>query len=46
MKEMLKSKTIILFVVVMLGITVIGSHQAKLEDSKTINEDYLVYNLK
>lgn len=39
MKEMLRSKTIILFIVVMLGITIVSSHQAKLEDSKTINDD-------
>lgn len=45
MKEMLKSKTIILFIVIMLGVTIVGSHQAKLEDSKTIDEN-LVYNLK
>ena len=46
MKEMLKSKTIILFIVIMLGVTIVGSHQAKLEDSKTIDDNYLVYNLK
>lgn len=46
MREMLKSKTIILFIVIMLGITVVSSHQAKLEDSKAIEEGYLVYNLK
>lgn len=46
MKEMLKSKTIILFIVIMLGITFISSHQAKLEDSKAIEESYLTYNLK
>jgi len=45
MKEMLKSKTIILFIVIMLGVTFVGSHQTKLEDSKTI-DDNLVYNLK
>lgn len=46
MKEMLRSKTIILFIVVILGITFVSSHQAKLEDSKAIEESYLVYNLK
>lgn len=46
MKEMLRSKTIILFVVIMLGLTFVSSHQAKLEDNKTIEENYLAYNLK
>lgn len=45
MKDMLKSKTVILFIVIMIGITFISSHQAKLEDSK-VAESYLVYNLK
>lgn len=46
MREMLKSKTIILFIVIMLGVTFVSSHQAKLEDNKVIDESYLVYNLK
>ena len=46
MMEMLKSKTIILFIVIMIGITFISSHQAKLEDNKYIEESYLTYNLK
>ena len=46
MKEMLKSKTIILFIVIMLGITFISSNQSRLEDNKTIEDGYLAYNLK
>jgi len=46
MKEMLKSKTIILFIVIMLGITFISSNQARLEDNKSIEDGYLAYNLK
>ncbi|MEG2322218.1 MAG: hypothetical protein RSB71_01890 [Bacilli bacterium] len=46
MLEMLKSKTIILFVVLVFGLVFIGGSNNKLEDSKTINEHYLAYNLK
>jgi len=46
MMEMLKSKTIILFIVMMVGITFVSSHQTKLEDNKQIEESYLTYNIK
>ena len=45
MKEMLKSKTVILFIVFMIGVTFIGSRQAKLEDSRS-SQEYLVYNMQ
>ncbi len=45
MKEMLKSKTIIIFIVFMLSVTFIGSKQAQLEDSRSTRE-YLVYNMQ
>ena len=46
MKEMLKNKTIIAFVVIMLGITIISTTSTKLEQTKDITEDYVSYNLK
>ncbi len=46
MKEMLKNKTIIAFVVIMLGITIISTPSTKLEQTKDITEDYVSYNLK
>lgn len=46
MKEMLKSKTIIAFVVIVLGIAFIGSTDTKLEDNTTLEESYLTYNLR
>jgi len=46
MKEMLKSKTIIVFVIIILGITFIGSTDTKLEDNTVLEESYLTCNLK
>ena len=46
MKEMLKNKTIIAFIVIMLGITIISTPSTKLEETKDINEDYISCNLK
>ena len=47
MKEMLKSKTIIAFIMIVLGICFIGGTNSKLEESnQSIQEDYLSYNLK
>ena len=45
MKEMLRSKTIIIFILFMVCITFVSSRQAKLEDSKS-SQDYLVYNMQ
>lgn len=46
MIEMLKSKTIILFIVMVLGISLIASPTTKLENNETLNEDYVTYNMK
>ena len=46
MKEMLKNKSIIAFIVVMLGIVVISTPSTKLEDTKEMNDDYVSYYLK
>lgn len=46
MKEMLKNKSVIMFIVVMLGITFIGSYRMKLEDIKTSENNYFVYNVQ
>lgn len=45
MKEMLKSKTILLFIVIMLGFILFSNPSTKLEDDK-VNESYLSYNIK
>ena len=46
MKEMLKNKTIIAFIIVMLGIIIISTPSTKLEETKDITEEYITYNLK
>ena len=46
MKEMLKSKTIIAFIVIILGIAFIRSPSTKLDDTKDIDQEYVSYNLK
>ena len=46
MKEMLKDKTIIAFIVIMLGITIISTPSTKLEETKDINDEYISCNLK
>ncbi len=46
MKEMLKSKTIIAFIVIILGIAFISSPSTKLDDTNTIEQEYVSYNLK
>lgn len=47
MKEMLKSKMIIAFVVMVLGISFIGGTNTKLEQSEdTIDQTYLAYNMQ
>jgi len=43
MIEMLKSKTIIAFIVIMLGITFISIPNNNLENTEQINNDYVVY---
>ena len=45
MKDMLKSKSIIAFIVIMLGITFIASPTNKLEE-ETIHEEYVYANIK
>jgi len=48
MLEMLKSKTIMAFVIVMLGVTFVNaSYEAKLEESnQKINNDYMTMNIQ
>lgn len=48
MKELLKSKSIILFAVIVLGVTFIStSHNIKLEkENNILDENYLSMNLK
>ena len=46
MKEKIKNKTIIAFIVIMLGITIISTPSTKLEETKDITEEYISYNLK
>lgn len=45
MKDMLKSKSIIAFIVIMLGIVLVASPTEKLE-SETLNEEYVYLNIK
>lgn len=45
MKEMLKSKTIIAFICLVLGVVMVSSPSNKLEDEQ-IEQEYLVCNLK
>lgn len=45
MKEMLKSKSIIAFIVIMLGIALVASPTNKLE-SDNIHEEYVYANIK
>ncbi len=46
MKEMLKSKTVIAFVAIVLGIALISTPSTKLENNQEFNEDYIISNLK
>lgn len=46
MKEMLKSKTVIAFVVIVLGLALISTPSTKLENSQEFNDDYISVNLK
>lgn len=46
MKEMLKSKTVIAFVTIVLGIALISTPSTKLENNQEFNEDYIISNLK
>lgn len=47
MKEMLKSKAIIAFIVMVLGISFIGGTNTKLEQSEdSIEPAYLSYNMQ
>ncbi len=46
MKEMLKSKTIIAFVVIVLGLALISTPSTKLENNQEFNEEYISANLK
>lgn len=46
MKEMLKSKSILAFVLIVLGFAIISVPTTKLEDTQNLNEEYLSYNLK
>lgn len=46
MKEMLKNKAVITFIVLMVGLSFIGGTTTKLEQSSAnIEEEYLAYNL-
>lgn len=45
MKELLKSKTILLFIAIMLGAIIINSPSNVLENSDT-QESYISYNVK
>jgi hypothetical protein len=45
MKDMLKSKSIIAFIVIMLGITFVASPSNKLE-SDNVHEEYVYSNIK
>lgn len=45
MKEMLKSKSIIAFIVIMLGVTLVASPTNKLEND-TVHEEYVYANIK
>lgn len=44
MKEMLKNKGIILFVVLVLGITFVSSYNTKLESERVTQNTYLAIN--
>ena len=46
MKEMLKSKSILAFVLIVVGFSLISFPTTKLEDSQNLDEEYLSYNLK
>lgn len=46
MKEMLKDKIIISFIIIMLGITIISTPNVKLEETDNLTDDYISYNLK
>ena len=45
MLEMLKNKSILLFIVIMLGVIFISGNTTKLEDQK-VEDNYVTYNLK
>lgn len=47
MKEMLKNKAIIAFIVMVVGISFIGGANTKLEQQEeTSNQQYLTYNMQ
>lgn len=47
MKEMLKSKTVIAFIVLVVGISFIGGNSTKLERStESIDKEYISYNMQ
>ncbi len=46
MIEMLKSKTVIAFIIIFLGIVLISTPSTKLENSQEFNEEYISSNLK
>ena len=46
MKEMLKSKTIIAFIVIVLGLALISTPSTKLENNQEFNEERISANLK
>ena len=46
MKEMLKSKTVIAFIVIVLGIVLISTPSTKLENNQEFNDEYISFNLK
>jgi len=47
MKEMLKSKSVIMFIVMVLGITFLStSHEVKLEQENNMSEQYISMNIQ
>lgn len=47
MKEMLKSKTIVLFMIIVLGVTFVStSYEVKLERENNLSEEYISMNIQ